>query len=637
MSNDEILKYLIQFSDYLNIASWVTSILRSIGLWILRSLSNFIDILSQSVSKIYGLLDFYNSSQVRNFIEPYLPYIFMLGTIALIYLGYDIMVKGRTEGKKYLQNFMIAVTLFIGLPYIMSTGTQLLMGGAQEFNNNESASLPVFQHNITDLYTVDKTGWKKAEPQNTIQEKDDLKFLDIGEAVDTGGWLFDNSPLSGKGKDILSKKVNVVDNKKTAVNLKSYFVRDDEAYFRYSWHPFFILMELVAKALVYFFVLFKAAKLIMELGFLNIFARATALTEFANDQRNKQVFLKIRNTYIVLFLILILIKVFDLWTAYLSAQNLDFFVRIIATFAGAWVTIDGPNIIQELFGIDAGLSSISHGILGFTQGATALKNIGSSAKNVAKNTAKTSGNVARGVGKGALYAGSAGKGILDGFKSSYQNPQQDIDNFESSRNPSTGITDNTTTENKGPSQSESEPRAGQSNQMDSPQGTKLQANTLSPQNEKTEKSSSNNLNHDKTGSQSINPDMRNVLSDDKTKKISESINQGRANYNKTSKQSQSEKALQSLLNPSTKIETGISSFPKMNQNQLPKNVRSAQTKLQEDMQPRMPDSDTLGDKAVGAYVNIANKVYHSEPVRKAYKTYDISKNTTQSLRQIKKE
>lgn len=635
MSNDEILKYLIQFADYLNIASWVTAILRSMGLWILRSLSNFIDVLSQNVSKIYGLLDFYNSPQVRSFVEPYLPYVFMLGTIALIYLGYDIMVKGRTEGKKYLQNFMIAVTLFIGLPYIMSTGTQLLMGGAQEFNSNQSASLPVFQHNITDLYSVDKAGWKEAKPQNTITEKDDLKFLDMGEAVDTGGWLFDDSPLTGKGKDILSKKVNVVDNKKTAVNLKSYFVREDEAYFRYSWHPFFILMELVAKALVYFFVLFKAAKLIMELGFLNIFSRATALTEFANDQRNKQVFLKIRNTYIVLFLILILIRIFDLWTAYLSAQNLDFFVRIIATFAGAWVTIDGPNIIQELFGIDAGLSSISHGILGFTQGTNALKNIGSSAKNTVKNAAKASGSIARGVGKGALYAGSASKGILDGFKSNHQKSQPNINGFED--NPPTGTSSGSTSGDGENSKAEIPVNKPVENKESSPQEKQTKANVISPLNEKMTSGSENETANHKVSNPSIDPSVKNVLNDDKAKRSNELINQGRANYDKAMTQSQSGKALKALSNPSTKRETGAPSFPKINQNQLPKNVQSAQTKLQEDMQPRLPDSDTLADKTVGAYANIANKIYHSEPVRKAYKTYDVSKNTTQNLRQTKKE
>lgn len=634
MSNDEVLRYLIKFSDYLDIASWVISILRSFGLWILRALSNVIDLLSESVSKIYGLLDFYKSPQIREFITPYLPYFFTLGTIALMYLGYDVMVKGRTEGKKYLQSFMVAITLFIGLPYIMSTGTQLLMGASQEFNNNQSASLPVFQHNITDLYTVDKAGWNEAKPQNTIAEKEDLKFLDIGEAVDTGGWLFDNSPLSSKGKSILSKKVNVIDNKKTAVNLKSYFVRDDEAYFRYSWHPFFIFMELVAKALVYFFVLFKAAKLVIELGFLNVFARATALTGFANDQRNKQVFFKIRNTYIVLFLILILIKIFDLWTAYLSAQNLDFYIRIIATFAGAWLTIDGPNIIQELFGIDAGLSSISHGILGFTQGTNALKSMGHSAKEAAKSVAKTTGNVGKGVGKGALYTGSAIKGALDGFKSSYQNDGNPTGNSGISENPIANIDDPTGVASDSPVNKlgESEPTEN------TPQNKKTQNNVPSapiPVGKET-KSSANqpatsNRKEKQTSQTRQTSPMSNVVNSDQTKKSNDLINQGKANYDRVSKQSQSAKTLQGGLNPSSQAQKNAQQFPTVNTEQLPQHVQVAQAKLQNDMQPRIPDSDTLQDKFVGAYINIANKTYHSNTVRKAQKTYDVSKNTVQSL------
>ena len=40
----------------------------------------------------------------------------------------------------------------------------------------------------------------------------------------------------------------------------------------------------------------------------------------------------------------------------------------IAVAAGAWLVIDGPNFVEQLFGIDAGLSSVGRSVMAVTQG-----------------------------------------------------------------------------------------------------------------------------------------------------------------------------------------------------------------------------------------------------------------------------
>ncbi|MGC3071902.1 hypothetical protein ACPTIN_15550, partial [Enterococcus faecalis] len=80
----------------------------------------------------------------------------------------------------------------------------LVGAGTKLLTNERSASTEVFKNNFTDLYTVDKNEWKSTDTQNVIDKKVDIELLNISEKVDTSYWLFNESPLSKKGKDLLT-------------------------------------------------------------------------------------------------------------------------------------------------------------------------------------------------------------------------------------------------------------------------------------------------------------------------------------------------------------------------------------------------------------------------------------------------
>lgn len=190
----------------------------------------------------------------------------------------------------------------------------------------------------------------------------------------------------------------------------------DESYYRYTWHPWYILLELLAYGLVLIFTIFKTAKISYEIGAMKILSYGLVLTDLDSGQRNKTLFLKIRDSFIVLYLLSLLLNLFTIYMSVVRELSLDKPWDMIAILAGAMAAIDGPNIVEQLFGIDAGLSSVGRSLIGLSQSSMAL----SSAGRATAASVNKLGHMAKSVGgkavRGATNTGSAIGGLLSGFK-----------------------------------------------------------------------------------------------------------------------------------------------------------------------------------------------------------------------------
>lgn len=119
----------------------------------------------------------------------------------------DDFVKANCEevssaGKGYFGNYLLTEGFLI-----LETFRELTTAGVNVLQGKESASVQTFKNNITDLYTVDKNGWKSTNTQNDIKDKSDVEVLDISEKVDTEGGWFSSSPLSQEGIKLLTKRL----------------------------------------------------------------------------------------------------------------------------------------------------------------------------------------------------------------------------------------------------------------------------------------------------------------------------------------------------------------------------------------------------------------------------------------------
>lgn len=96
-----------------------------------------------------------------------------------------------------------------------------------------------------------------------------------------------------------------------------------------------MMIELGTMAFVLFMTMFKTAQLIMELGILKIFSVGTALTDIEHGQRNKKFLEKIKNTFIVLFSIELLLQCYILFTDFIGQADISEPTKIVVFIANS--------------------------------------------------------------------------------------------------------------------------------------------------------------------------------------------------------------------------------------------------------------------------------------------------------------
>ncbi|MDD9150447.1 MULTISPECIES: pLS20_p028 family conjugation system transmembrane protein [unclassified Sporolactobacillus] len=426
LSDSQIIAKLKSILDYLSLNSPGTDLLRWIGWSIIKGLSAVDNSLSNGVTQAYKLMAFYDSSGFNAFIKPYLPFFFTMAGLALAYLGWTIIIRHRTDYNKLIVNFLVIVTFFAAMPWGMQQMYKMVNYGQSGLSSAKSLSsqmgdgTQVIKSNITDLYLLDKAKFNasKMSSKNYISSDSDVSVLDINEAVDTGN----NSPLSDDGKKIFSKKLSNSTGKLTLEDMQTHWFTADEAYYRYSWHPFLMIISLLMTMVVVLSTMFKVAQLSMELALVKTIAIGSSFTDLESGQRTKKMILKIRNIFIVLYLMALTLKIYFVFLDYISSvKGISDLVRVIFTVAAGFLVIDGPNIVEELFGINAGMSSAIKGAMGLmgagflaSRAAGGALDAGKKALDVGKKMAGRAANV----GGAAL---GAGKGALDGFKSKATN------------------------------------------------------------------------------------------------------------------------------------------------------------------------------------------------------------------------
>nr|WP_214891407.1 hypothetical protein [Exiguobacterium sp. s142] len=129
---------------------------------------------------------------------------------------------------------------------------------------------------------------------------------------------------------------------------------NNQYYYRYqpNWLTIFVTLGIMGFTL--FSIAYKLARLSFELAFNYVLAILVAPADLHSGQKTKKVIQSILNTFLVIILIFVSIKLYTIGTAYL-AETLDGFAYLISLIAFSVALIDGPNMVERLFGIDAGL------------------------------------------------------------------------------------------------------------------------------------------------------------------------------------------------------------------------------------------------------------------------------------------
>lgn len=394
MDKEEIARKISEFSEYLNVANIFTDVFRWL-IWVLvQGVAVIVDGLEKVTDDVLLIRKFFQNPEVVAFVDTIRPFLYILLAFSLLYTGYLLIFqkKFNREG--------IAINLFIAMAVIALLGTG--MEKANEFTDeavsavktgglyeSEAGTLSdtVIQQNVTDLVMFDQNGWSTTDlsSPNSFSPSKSRK-LDIKQRFAKEDLDEVDIEISREGEEI-SKHYLVLgegDSEKIAKFDQSGLEWNNEYYYRYDVDWLTLLVTLAVMAFTLFSIAYKLARLSFELTFNYVLAILIAPADVHDGQKTKKVIQSILNTFLVIILIFLSMKIYMMGTAYI-ADELDGLAYLIALIAFSVAVVDGPNIVERLFGIDAGLKS-GWGVLAGAYASTkAITGLGKGLANMAKD------------------------------------------------------------------------------------------------------------------------------------------------------------------------------------------------------------------------------------------------------------
>ncbi|WP_393964329.1 pLS20_p028 family conjugation system transmembrane protein [Exiguobacterium sp. S22-S28] len=359
MSDAQVIQKLTEFERLFNLSNLVNDALRTVGWIFVRGLSLLIDSLESLTDDILMIKTFFNNPQVVEFVQTIQPFLYVLLAASFVFTGYLIIFQKKFDREGLLINIFISL-MILGL--LSPTMKQLNDFTDQAVNQAKSGSIygsqqetiseTILKENLNDLVAYDKNdfdNYTENEVKNNVPTKL-IKGLQINEVFDSN--KLDVSTTGSK----LSKSFILWDGSEEVLGELDQSGLDWNNQYYYRYHPNWltILVTLGVMGFTLFSIAYKLARLSFELAFNYVLAILVAPADLHSGQKTKKVIQSILNTFLVIILIFVSIKLYTIGTAYL-ADTLDGLAYLIALIAFSAALIDGPNMVERLFGIDAGL------------------------------------------------------------------------------------------------------------------------------------------------------------------------------------------------------------------------------------------------------------------------------------------
>lgn len=407
MSNIEFLKTLTE-NNVLELVGIFSYGLRYLGWILIQGLVKLVDGLENAVSTIYNINNFFETKEVVHFLDNYKPVLWTIFAIALAFIGFQIMFQRKRDKGQIPVNILISITIIVGLPFLMTElnkATKLIVDN--NIGTYESSAKEIVKGNLSDLYYLDSVGYKLSDKKNNISINN-IMSIDINEKLDIGKISNDKAKEALKYKMIEDSSGNLNTQKLD----KSFFSFLDEDYYRYNLNFMVVIGSLLVSIIAMFCSCLKIGRILIELAFNKILATVLAFSDIGAGKKLKMVVENILSMFAILISTSVLLKLYVVFTGWLNSPDVAIenqVVKLLVLGAGSWAVIDGPNIIERIFGIDAGIKSSWGAVVAGIEGAKML-------------------------GKGTRSMFSAGNKLYNGGKSAYSNMKDGFSKLKDNTN-----------------------------------------------------------------------------------------------------------------------------------------------------------------------------------------------------------
>ncbi|MDM0612421.1 hypothetical protein QTH09_15510 [Clostridium perfringens] len=407
MSNIEFLKTLTE-NNVLELVGIFSYGLRYLGWILIQGLVKLVDGLENAVSTIYNINNFFETKEVVHFLDNYKPVLWTIFAIALAFIGFQIMFQRKRDKGQIPVNILISITIIVGLPFLMTElnkATKLIVDN--NIGTYESSAKEIVKGNLSDLYYLDSVGYNLSDKKNNISINNVMN-IDINEKLDIG------KINDVEAKEILKDKLveDSSGNLNTQKLDKSFFSFLDEDYYRYNLNFMVVIGSLLVSIIAMFCSCLKIGRILIELAFNKILATVLAFSDIGTGKKLKMVVENILSMFAILISTSVLLKLYVVFTGWLNSPDVAIenqVVKLLVLGAGSWAVIDGPNIIERIFGIDAGIKSSWGAVVAGIEGAKML-------------------------GKGTRSMFSAGNKLYNGGKSAYSSMKDGFSKLKDNTN-----------------------------------------------------------------------------------------------------------------------------------------------------------------------------------------------------------
>lgn len=418
MSNEQLLKLLNHYSDYLTQGNLGWDFLRPIamkiaegGAWVLDGLYGVME----NLLKLLNIFDNPAFNELMHKIDPLKGFLLLMAVVGFFILLMFNKVNGATQAPL---NLFLILCLTLMAPTLWSTASTMTQGVFKAINKvDQSPGESIILENTTDLLAMAEEGWKLKKGENLNHYKH-AKQIDMKEKIDEPDDVKNGEVFKKKIKTDSKGKDSVVDIEQPsgfAAWLMSEFFSPN--YYRNKVRFFNIYLTELVMIVALAITSFKFAIIIAKMYGDYVLLVKGGLADFMGMQRVKAVFSELVGSFALLVYVPILFQIYIVATVYIKSMNFDFFTYIIAMAGAAWALIDGPNGFQRVTGIDAGLKGTAGVMMAAFSGSKLVQGIKDFGVSAAKSAGGALADVgAFGLGMSLATAGAGNNGNGKGLK-----------------------------------------------------------------------------------------------------------------------------------------------------------------------------------------------------------------------------
>ena len=360
-----ILKVLMRNNDILAINNIVSSAVRWCGWSLVKGLAWVATNAANLFDNCFKLVDFTKWGPVENFIKAWTPVFVSLVSLSLLFLGI-VLIFWHEKKPKFVMNLCLAVLIVSSSGYLIQQLNGFLADDMRSAIVNDNAAekskgivYDMVGSSVFDLIYLDdhiKGGLMNMTKKNRVTysdfSEDDMAMIDINEIVKP-------DDVKESSKDLMSHRILYrQDNIQVKESYNGIAWTDllNEYYYRYNIQWFNCILGLCSLILIYVCLAYKVVRIIYEIVIQRVLAVLYS-ANLSNSQKTLKIIDSIKDSYITLVLVMICLKIYLLAYKFINQTGFSGFTQAMILLFIAFAVIDGPNIIQKLTGIDAGLSS----------------------------------------------------------------------------------------------------------------------------------------------------------------------------------------------------------------------------------------------------------------------------------------